>query len=81
MGFFSKKKAAEESEPTTVAAPEQTSQQGQNKEEFGSDAQEKAPSTDDKALPDDTNYQDGVRRMEAATQVWSKRDLVLAYGG
>ncbi len=82
MGFFSKKQAASDGGPTI---PEKTEPEAvnanYNKEEATGDAREKAPSADESPLPESTaNYQAGVQRIEAATSVWSKRDMIFAYG-
>ncbi|KAH6989124.1 hypothetical protein BKA56DRAFT_476170 [Ilyonectria sp. MPI-CAGE-AT-0026] len=46
----------------------------------GSDAVHDAD-TDPKGIPDATsNYQAGVRQIEAITTVWTKRDMMAAYG-
>jgi hypothetical protein len=80
MGFFSKKQPAGDGEPTV--AEETDPQVNYNKEEATGDAREKAPSADgDSPLPEsNADYQAGVQRIEAATSVWGKWDMIFAYG-
>lgn len=68
MGFFSKKSTAAEPEIATVAP------------EHGA-VDEKGIATERSSEEDfGTAKQAGVRKVEAAAEVWTKWDLVTAYG-
>lgn len=77
MGFISK---AESASNDPRPAPDAITAESNAKNMGGSDAVHDAD-TDPKGIPDATsNYQAGVRQIEAITTVWTKRDMIAAYG-